>query len=151
MKFALTEEQLTLGAVVRDFLADRAPLTATLRGLDGGEGDAGRADGDHAWKALAAELDLVGVDVPAGQGGVGLGAVELAVVAERFGAVVYPGPFLSPVGLAVGALLAPAAAGSATAQALLDRALVGEPMTLVRRPRLDPALRRQEGRRARLP
>lgn len=79
------------------------------------------------WQAFTAELGLAGVAIPESEGGVGLGMVELAILAEEAGKHVAALPLLASVSLAIPAILA---GGSAEQKArLLPRlasgALVG--------------------------
>jgi alkylation response protein AidB-like acyl-CoA dehydrogenase len=54
---------------------------------------------------MASELSLVGLIVPEQQGGAGLSPVELGIVMEEMGRVLFCGPYLSTAVLAAGALL----------------------------------------------
>ena len=63
-----------------------------------------RGGPDRTWSALG-DLGWLGLVVPEALGGSGLGMVELVIVAEEMGAVVFPGPYFSTVCLAVPALL----------------------------------------------
>src|SRR5216684_905379 len=56
------------------------------------------------WKKMASELSLPGLIAPEQYGGAGLGPVELAIVMEEMGRVLFCGPYLSTAVLAVGAL-----------------------------------------------
>lgn len=86
MKFGLSEDQTLLDATVRRLLADQIPLDAVRRYAEG--------DGDQEnWNALC-ELGLGGVLVPESAGGLGLGILDAAVLAEALGYYVTPAPFL---------------------------------------------------------
>jgi alkylation response protein AidB-like acyl-CoA dehydrogenase len=94
----LSEEQELLRQSVRDFVARECPL-ARVREL---------AERDlpfpaDLWRAMA-ELGWLGLDLPAACGGLGLGAVEVAVVAEELGRGLVPAPFLASAVLASGAV-----------------------------------------------
>ncbi|MEU1389072.1 MULTISPECIES: acyl-CoA dehydrogenase family protein [unclassified Nonomuraea] len=99
-----------LGAVVRDYLADRP---------------------DATWQAFARDVGVAGLLVPDRYGGAGCGPAEAAAVAEELGRALSPHPFLQSAVLAVGALMADGdeeararllpelAAGAATATVVL--------------------------------
>jgi alkylation response protein AidB-like acyl-CoA dehydrogenase len=89
-----------LRAVVRDFLAKRSAPDETRRLIDSGSG----YDPD-VWIQAAQELGLHGLAIPEAYGGSGATHVELGLVFEEMGAVLYSGPFLAGVGLAATALL----------------------------------------------
>lgn len=67
------------------------------------------AESDRGWDQDAyrqlAELGWTGLHVPEEFGGVGLGYVELIVVLEQMGKVLYPSPFFASVCLAANALI----------------------------------------------
>jgi alkylation response protein AidB-like acyl-CoA dehydrogenase len=90
MYFALTDEQRALQSTVRDYLADRFPLSA-VRELYDDEA----ADGDPAelWKSVA-DQGWLAVLVPEDQDGLGLGLLDAAVLARCWGEGCAPGPFL---------------------------------------------------------
>ncbi len=69
-----------------------------------------------SWTEMA-ELGWVGLSVPEDRGGAGFGFIEEAVLFEELGRALYPGPYLSTVGLAL-----PALGGTDT----LERTLSGE-------------------------
>jgi alkylation response protein AidB-like acyl-CoA dehydrogenase len=89
MFFSLTDEQRALRSTVREFLADRFPLSA-VRGLYDDE-----TDGDPAelWKAIG-EQGWLAVTVPEEYDGLGLGLLDAAVLARCWGEGCVPGPFL---------------------------------------------------------
>ena len=95
MRFGLSEDQTLLDATVRRLLADEVPLDAVRAYADGGE--------DHAlWRTLC-ELGLGGLLVPESAGGLGLGVLDAAVIAEALGHHVTPAPFLGTAVLFPGA------------------------------------------------
>ncbi|CUR58358.1 putative acyl-CoA dehydrogenase [metagenome] len=100
ISFELDGDQRALRDNVRRFLRARAPvrvaraLMTTPLGFQ-----------PEVWKQLGAELGLQGVAVPERFGGSGAGAVELGVVMEELGRVLYPGPFLASAVFATNALL----------------------------------------------
>ncbi|GFG71712.1 acyl-CoA dehydrogenase family protein [Mycolicibacter senuensis] len=82
-------------------MADREELQA----LRGAVADLmAKADGD-SWGELAA-MGLLGMLVPEEYGGAGAGPVEVGVVAEELGRVLFDGPYLSTAVLAVNLLAA---------------------------------------------
>lgn len=89
MSAALTREQTDLSRTVADLMAARSPesevrrLMADTAGYDSG-----------VWAELA-ELGLVGLVIPEQFGGMGAGAVELAVVSEQLGRSLLCAPYLS--------------------------------------------------------
>lgn len=78
MDFRLTEDQRNLRDAIRDFLtAEHGP--EVLRRLDTGDGrDA------SIWQGLV-EMGLTGLLVPEAEGGLGMGAIEAALVAVELG------------------------------------------------------------------
>ena len=96
MRLSLTADQCALRDAARSLLEGRAPL-----GVSRALADAGRPYDAATWRALV-EMGVVAVDVPEALGGTGLGMVELAVVMEVAGSVLYPGPLMSTGGFAAG-------------------------------------------------
>ena len=90
MFFSLTDEQRALQATVRDFLADRFPLTAVRDVYDDESGDGDPAD---LWKAIG-EQGWLAVLIPEQYDGLGLGLLDAAVLARCWGEGCVPGPFL---------------------------------------------------------
>jgi len=88
--FELDDDQLALRAAARELLDDRSRPR-----------DAGGFDAD-LWKAMV-DQGWLGVELAEGDGGLGLGAVETAVLLEELGRAVAPVPYLQSV-LALGAL-----------------------------------------------
>lgn len=99
MRFELSEEQELLRDQVRALLEKRA-TPALLRRLI--EEDAGW---DEALWRETANLGLLGAAIPEANGGVGLGALDLCVIAEEMGRFVAPIPFLSSICLAAEAIV----------------------------------------------
>jgi alkylation response protein AidB-like acyl-CoA dehydrogenase len=99
MNFDFSEEQKLLQKAARDFLADRAPLSANREILE-----SPRPYSTELWKG-AAEMGWLGTAVPESYGGAGFGHLELAVIAEEVGRALAPIPFSSSVYLASEALL----------------------------------------------
>jgi alkylation response protein AidB-like acyl-CoA dehydrogenase len=91
--FALTDEQRALHEMVRDYLADRFPMSAVRQVYDDPTGDGipeslWRAFGDHGWLAVLVHEEAEGL---------GLGLLDAAVVSKCLGAGVVPGPWLPAV------------------------------------------------------
>ena len=100
MSFMPGEDAEELRAAVRAFLAKRSaePEVRRLMGTATGYDPA-------VWAQAAGQLGLPGLIIPERHGGGGATAVELGVVFEEMGAVLYCGPFLATAGLAATALL----------------------------------------------
>jgi alkylation response protein AidB-like acyl-CoA dehydrogenase len=97
MDFELSDDQLALRDGARELLDGLADTTRVRSVVDAGGGV------DHGlWKAMV-EQGWTAVEVPEERGGLGLGAVEVAVLVEEIGRHVAPAPFLSTL-LALGAL-----------------------------------------------
>ncbi len=120
MDFALSDDQRAIQEAARDFLADAANSDVIRAAVESTSGfDAA------LWQNLAVEMGFAGLMVPEEFGGLGLGAVEMALVLEETGRVLAPVPFFETAVLAVQAILA---AGSAEQQArLLPRIVAGAP------------------------
>ena len=100
MNFEFSDEQKQMAAEARRFLAAKCPTTAVRAVLEGPE------PYDKAlWKGLA-EMGFLGVVIPEAYGGLGLGYLELCVIAEEMGRALAPVPFSSSVMLATEFLLA---------------------------------------------
>ncbi|MEV5576173.1 acyl-CoA dehydrogenase family protein [Spirillospora sp. NPDC052269] len=96
MSLVETEDLRELRDTLRRFLAERAPVAEARRLMAARDG----LDRD-LWRRMASELGLQGLAVPEEHGGAGFGARELAVVFEEMGRVLFCGPFLATVGLAL--------------------------------------------------
>lgn len=99
MNLDFSDEQNQLRDQVRRFLEERCPTSAVRNILEGDE------DYDAALYAGLAELGVLGAAIPEEYGGVGLGHLELCVVAEELGRVIAPVPVASSIYLAAEALL----------------------------------------------
>jgi alkylation response protein AidB-like acyl-CoA dehydrogenase len=104
--FELSDDQLALGAAAGELLDGLASRERVRAVVDGGGGY-----DRELWKAMA-EQGWTAVEVPEKEGGLGLGLVEVAVLAEQLGRRAAPAPFVESV-LALGAI---AAAGTGTSQ-----------------------------------
>jgi acyl-CoA dehydrogenase len=100
MNFEFSDEQKQMAAEARRFLAAKCPTTAVRAVLEGPE------PYDKAlWKGLA-DMGFLGIVIPEAYGGLGLGYLELCVIAEEMGRALAPVPFSSSVMLATEFLLA---------------------------------------------
>ncbi len=99
VEFDFSDDQKLFREQLQRFLRDKSPLTVARRVMDGQETHA--AD---VWSGLA-DLGALGVAVPEVYGGMGLGALELCVVAEEIGRACAPVPFQTSVCLATDALV----------------------------------------------
>ena len=93
MDFGFSEEQDMLRTTCRQFLEEEAPM-GKVREM----GEAGRFD-RALWKQIA-ELGWNALTVPEEFDGLGLGLVDLLVLAEEHGRLCQPGLFLSTAGVA---------------------------------------------------
>jgi len=92
MEFAFSEEQAMIAQTARAFFTENATSERTRMAMAATGPDAGI---DRAlWSAFCTELGLGGIGVPEELGGVGLGMVEFALVAEAAGAQVAALPLL---------------------------------------------------------
>src|SRR4051812_45006951 len=90
MFFSLTDEQRALQATVREFLADRFPLTSVRALYDDPDND---GDPSDLWKAVG-EQGWLAVQIDEQHDGLGLGLLDAAVLARCWGEGCAPGPFL---------------------------------------------------------
>ncbi|MDO8378512.1 acyl-CoA dehydrogenase family protein [Phenylobacterium sp.] len=99
MNFDFSDEQKQLRDEARKFLADRCS-PATVRVILEGPEPYDRA----LWKGLG-EMGFLGAAIPEAYGGVGLGHLELCVIAEELGRANAPVPMASSIYLAAEALM----------------------------------------------
>lgn len=100
MNFEFSDEQNLLREQVQKFLREQCPpekVRAVLDAVDISH-DAG------LWQSIV-DLGWTGVSIPEQYGGVGLGYLELCVIAEELGRSLAPTPYASSVYLATEALL----------------------------------------------
>ena len=115
--FGLSEEQEALQRAAREFLVRECPPTLVRE-------TAGTPDGvPRTLYAKMAELGWMGLAVPEKDGGLGLGALDLAVILEELGRAAAPGPFLGTQ-LLIAALLR--AGSRAQRRAWLPRLISGD-------------------------
>ncbi|MFI4933616.1 MAG: acyl-CoA dehydrogenase family protein [Caulobacterales bacterium] len=118
MNFEFSDEQKELGAQARRFLEAKCSPAAVRAVLEGAQ------PYDKAlWQGVA-EMGFLGVVIPEQYGGLGLGYLELCVVAEEMGRALAPLPFSSSVFLATEFLLA--AGSEAQKAAWLPKLASGE-------------------------
>ena len=103
MDFGLSEEQRMLQDSISGYLESGCPLSRVREVAEAGE-----ARADDVWQALA-DLGAHAVLIDEEHGGVGLGYLEAALIAEALGAAVAPVPYVASSIMAPVAL---AAAGS---------------------------------------
>ena len=111
MNFDFSDDQKMLREQARKFLAEKSPRKAVRAVLN----DEARAYDEALWKAIAAQ-GWLGAAIPEAHGGLGLGRLELCVLAEEMGRSLAPVPFSSTVYFFAEALLL---AGSPAQQAAL--------------------------------
>ena len=92
MQLDFTTDQEDLRSSVRSVLEREWPIASVRSLVETGS----RSGVDDLWKTMVS-LDWPGLALSEAHGGVGLGFVELAVVAEELGRVVAAGPLLSTV------------------------------------------------------
>jgi acyl-CoA dehydrogenase len=100
MNFEFSEEQNLLREQAQRFLRDKCPLEAVRTVLD----DHTLSHDSALWSGIV-DLGWTAVSIPEQYGGVGLGYLELCVIAEELGRSLAPTPYASSVYLATEALL----------------------------------------------
>ena len=119
MNFDYSDDQKFLKEEARKFLAARCSTAAVRRVLDNDD----LSHDAELWKGVA-EQGWLGAAIPEEHGGLGLGHVELCVIAEELGRAVAPIPFASTVYFLAEAIMA---AGSAEQKAqYLPKIAAGE-------------------------
>ncbi|MEG9861978.1 MAG: acyl-CoA dehydrogenase family protein [Parvularculales bacterium] len=91
MNFDFSDDQKLLKDQARKFLTDNCPLTEVRDVLENDKPHA-----EKIWKGIA-EMGFCGAAIPEQYGGLGLGALELCVVAEELGRALAPIPFSSSI------------------------------------------------------
>ena len=119
MNFDFSDDQKFLKSEARKFLEANSPTTRVRKVLD----DEAKPYDEALWKAVA-EQGWLGAAIPESHGGLGLGHLELCVIAEELGRVVAPIPFASTVYMLAEAVML---AGSEAQKAeLLPKIAAGE-------------------------
>lgn len=119
VNFDFSDDQKSLKDQARKFLSEKAGAKVTRGILD----NEARSYDEMLWKGVA-ELGWLGAAIPEQHGGLGLGRLELCVLAEELGRAVAPIPFSSTVYFFAEALML--AGGEAQKAALLPKLAVGE-------------------------
>jgi alkylation response protein AidB-like acyl-CoA dehydrogenase len=119
MDFDFSEDQKFLKSEARKFLDARAPTSVARAVLD----DPARGYDEALWRAVAGQ-GWMGTAIPEAYGGLGLGGLELCVIAEELGRALAPIPFASTVYFVAEALLL--AGSEAQKGAWLPRIAAGE-------------------------
>ena len=91
MKFDFDEDQQFIRNDARRFLVDRCPMEDVRQHLDSDPGVI-----SPLWQEIC-ELGWLGVAIPEAYGGLGMGYLELCVLAEELGRVVAPVPRPFPI------------------------------------------------------
>ena len=99
MNFDFSDDQNILRDGVRKFLTQESPVSAARHAID-----TGGTHAEAAWQGLAG-LGVTALMLPEECGGIGLGALELCVVAEEVGRQLGALPLASTLYLAGQALL----------------------------------------------
>jgi len=118
MDFEFSAEQMQLRNEARRYLADKCPTTVPRAVLEGAT-----SYDKVLWQGLA-EMGFLGAAIPEEYGGLGLGYLELCVIAEELGRAIAPVPVSSSIFLA--AEIIKAAGTEAQKQAWLPRLASGE-------------------------
>jgi alkylation response protein AidB-like acyl-CoA dehydrogenase len=118
VELELSDDQQALQDAVRTVLERECPVSLARRVVEE------HKDAVELWERMVA-LDWPALAVPEEDGGLGLGFVEVAVVAEQLGRVLAPAPFLATAAQYVPAVVA---AGSAEQRARFLAPVVGEGM-----------------------
>lgn len=89
MNLEFSEEQIMLGNMARDFLADKFP-EKVVKEL----GDSETGYSPDIWKEMG-ELDWVGLALPAKYGREGMTSQDITVLIKEMGRACVPGPYFS--------------------------------------------------------
>jgi alkylation response protein AidB-like acyl-CoA dehydrogenase len=114
----LSDDQAELQSSVRDVLRRECPPSFVRAVIEEGKGV------EDLWTEMVA-LDWPALTVPEADGGIGLGFVELAIVAEEMGRAIAPGPYLATASQFVPAIVR---AGSAEQRRRFLGPVAGEGM-----------------------
>jgi hypothetical protein len=119
MNFDFSDDQKFLKSEARKFLDAECPPARARNVLD----DGAKGYDEALWKAVAAQ-GWLGAAIPEAYGGLGLGHLELCVIAEELGRAVAPIPFASTVYMLAEAVML--AGSEAQKKALLPKIAAGE-------------------------
>lgn len=119
MNFDFSDDQKFLKGEARKFLDANCPTSRVRKVLD----DDAKGYDAELWKAVAGQ-GWMGAAIPEEFGGLGLGHLELCVIAEELGRAVAPIPFASTVYMLAEALMV--AGDAAQKQAYLPKIAAGE-------------------------
>ena len=119
MDFELSDDQLALQHAAADLLDTMATSTRVREVADG----PAHLDGD-LWSAMA-DQGWTAVDAPVEEGGLGLGTVEISVLAEQLGRHVAPVPFVGTITAAAALRRALSSGEVAAGDVLGDRPVAG--------------------------
>jgi len=100
MDFGFSDDQQMLRRSVHDYLSAEAPASYARAMMADSVGCT-----EKVWRTIS-ELGWLGLAVPETYGGSGLGLLDLAIVMEEAGAVVFPGPLTSTICLGAPAIVA---------------------------------------------
>ena len=92
MNFDFSDDQKFLKSEARKFLEANCPTSSARKVLE----DEGKAFDEGLWKSVTGQ-GWLGAAIPEEHGGLGLGHLELCVIAEELGRAVAPIPFASTV------------------------------------------------------
>jgi len=95
MEISFTQEHEELRQMVRRFFEKDSTEAIVRKLMETESGYDARS-----WERMASELSLLGIGIPEQHGGAGLGPVEMGIVCEEMGRVLYCGPYLASVVLA---------------------------------------------------
>lgn len=95
-----TDEQEELRQTVRKFLEAKSPESVVRSRMDEPDSHDGML-----WRQMADQLGLQGIALPEEYGGLGYGAVELSIIMEEMGRVLFTEPFFGSAVLAASVVL----------------------------------------------
>jgi alkylation response protein AidB-like acyl-CoA dehydrogenase len=95
-----SDEQEELRRTLRRFCESRSGSTEVRRLMATTEGYS-----PPVWAQMASQLGLQGLTIPERYGGAGLGSIELAIVLEEMGRVLFCAPYFATMAMATNALL----------------------------------------------
>jgi len=100
MDFGFSRDQDEFREQVGRFLGNKSPSSEVRRLMETPDGY-----DRSVWTQMAQELGLQGLHIPEAYGGQGFGFLELGIVLEEMGRVLFCGPYFSTVCLAANAIL----------------------------------------------